>query len=159
MLQFLRATPGAAKVFSFQAYFQGLDAKRGPKPWIFIPRKEQYFDATRALLACFLECAATGVMGLSPSRSRRVWLILDELADLPRVDNLSRLLPQGRKFGASVVLTFQAIGQMRERYGQDGAEALLANANTKLFLHLVDPAMVSAARLASPGVMTDAAAA
>lgn len=140
LLQFLRATPGSAKTFSFQHYFRKLDATHGAKPWIFVPRKEQYFDATRPLLACFLECAATAIMGLSPSSSRRVWLILDELADLPKVDNLSRLLPQGRKFGASVVLTFQAIGQMRERYGQDGAEALLANANTKLFLHLVDPA-------------------
>ena len=108
------------------------------KRQIFVPRQEQYFAATRPLLACFLECAATAILGLSPHPSRRVWLMLDELADLPKVNNLSRLLPQGRKFGASVVLTFQAIGQMHDRYGKDGAEALLANANTKLFLQIVD---------------------
>lgn len=140
LLQYLRASPDQANVFSFREYFSTLDEKRGFRPWIFVPRQEQYFAATRPLLACFLECAATAILGLNPHPSRRVWLMLDELTDLPKVENLSRLLPQGRKFGASVVLTFQAIGQMRDRYGQDGAEALLANANTKLFLQLTDSA-------------------
>jgi DNA helicase HerA-like ATPase len=67
-----------------------------------------------------------------------MWFFLDELADLPRVDNLTRLLPEGRKFGASVVLTFQAIGQMHRRYGRDSAEALLGCCNSKLYLQLID---------------------
>ncbi|TXI85240.1 MAG: DUF87 domain-containing protein, partial [Cupriavidus sp.] len=138
-LKYLRASPHRAKTFSFQEHFAKLDQSAGFRPWIFVPRQEQYFAATRPLLACFLECAATAILGLATHPSRRVWLMLDELADLPKVDNLTRLLPQGRKFGASVVLTFQAIGQMRERYGKDGAEALLANTNTKLFLQLGDP--------------------
>jgi type IV secretory pathway TraG/TraD family ATPase VirD4 len=155
LLQYLRASPNQAKVFSFREYFSTLDEKRGFRPWIFVPRQEQYFAATRPLLACFLECAATAILGLNPHPSRRVWLMLDELADLPKVENLSRLLPQGRKFGASVVLTFQAIGQMRDRYGQDGAEALLANANTKLFLQLADSATRQWASQATGTVETE----
>lgn len=155
VLQFLRGAPNQAKAFSFREYFSTLDEKRGFRPWIFVPRQEQYFAATRPLLACFLECAATAILGLSPHPSRRVWLMLDELADLPKVNNLSRLLPQGRKFGASVVLTFQAIGQMRDRYGPDGAEALLANANTKLFLQLADSATRQWASQATGTVETE----
>jgi type IV secretory pathway TraG/TraD family ATPase VirD4 len=64
--------------------------------------------------------------------------VLDELADLPRVDNLARLLPEGRKFGAAVVLTFQSLGQMRHRYGPQIAEAMLGCCNTKLFLQTID---------------------
>ena len=64
--------------------------------------------------------------------------MLDELADLPRVDNLARLLPEGRKFGAAVVLTFQALGQMRHRYGPQIAESMLGCCNTKLFLQTID---------------------
>jgi len=139
LLQYLRASPSGAKVFSFREHFEAeLNQRVGYRPWIFVPRQEQYFEATRPLLACFLECAATAILGLQPRPDRRVWLMLDELADLPRVDNLTRLLPQGRKFGAAVVLTFQAIGQMHHRYGKDSAEALLANTNTKLFLQLAD---------------------
>src|SRR3546814_18817603 len=78
------------------------------------------------------------MLGLSPSAERRVWFVLDELADLPRVDNLARLLPEGRKFGAAVVLTFQALGQMRHRYGSQIAESMLGCCNTKLFLQTID---------------------
>jgi hypothetical protein len=64
--------------------------------------------------------------------------VLDELADLPRVDNLARLLPEGRKFGAAVILTFQALGQMQYRYGEQIAESMLGCCNTKLFLQIID---------------------
>ena len=139
LLMFLRAEPSEnSPPFSFSSYFKTLDNVSGQKPWIFIPRKEDYFEAIKPLMALWLECASSAGLGLNPSHDRRVWFILDEIADLPRVDNLSRLLPEGRKFGASVVLTFQAIGQMRSRYGNQIAEAMLGNCNTKLFMQLVD---------------------
>jgi Type IV secretion-system coupling protein DNA-binding domain len=92
----------------------------------------------KPLMACWLECAASATLGLNPSPIRRLWFLLDELADLPRVENLTRLLPEGRKFGAATVLTFQSIGQMHNRYGRDSAEAILGCCNTKLYLQLVD---------------------
>lgn len=138
ILQFLRKEPGTGGSFSFRHYFQHLDEIPDPKPWIFVPRKEDYFEAIKPLLACWLDCSATSLMGLEVSTTRRVWMMLDELPDIPRVDQLSRLLPQGRKFGAAVVITFQSIGQMHDRYGREGAEALLGCANTKLFLQTID---------------------
>ncbi len=139
LLMFLRAVPhDGERSFSFARFFTGIDQQEGRKPWIFVPRKEDYFEAMKPLMALWLECAASATLGLPSSDSRRLWFVLDELADLPRVDNLARLLPEGRKFGASVILTFQAIGQMRNRYSREGAEALLGCCNSKLFLQLVD---------------------
>ena len=138
LIQFLRVDDGTAERFAFRDFIAGLDARPGAKPWIFVPRKEDYFEASKPLMACWLECAASAVLGLPPSPERRIWFILDELADLPKVDNLARLLPEGRKFGAAIVLTFQALGQMRNRYGTNIAEAMLACCNTKLFLQTVD---------------------
>jgi hypothetical protein len=138
LIQFLRIDEGKETAFSFRDFLSGLDMHPGPKPWIFVPRKEDYFEASKPLLACWLECAASALLGHSPSAERRLWFILDELADLPRVDNLARLLPEGRKFGAAVILTFQAIGQMRHRYGQDLSESMLGCCNTKLFLQMTD---------------------
>ena len=138
LIQFLRVDDGRAERFAFRDFISSLDARPGAKPWIFVPRKEDYFEASKPLMACWLECAASAVLGLSPSPNRRIWFILDELADLPKVDNLARLLPEGRKFGAAIVLTFQALGQMRNRYGTNIAEAMLACCNTKLFLQTVD---------------------
>lgn len=138
LIQFLRVDDGKSAPFAFRDFIHGLDERSGPKPWIFVPRKEDYFEASKPLLACWLECAASAVLGLPLSADRRIWFILDELADLPRVDNLARLLPEGRKFGAAVVLTFQALGQMRHRYGPQLAESMLGCCNTKLFLQSID---------------------
>lgn len=138
ILQYLRHQPGLGGSFSFRIFFTGLDALPGRKPWIFVQRKEDYFEAMKPLMACWLDCAATSILALEASKARRVWMLLDELPDIPRVDQLLRLLPQGRKFGASVVITFQSIGQMHDRYGREGAEAMLGCANTKLFLQTID---------------------
>lgn len=138
LIQFLRAEDSGGQPFAFRDFIHGLDKRAGAKPWIFVPRKEDYFEASKPLLACWLECAASAVLGLSPSPDRRTWFILDELAELPRVDNLARLLPEGRKFGAAVVLTFQALGQMRHRYGPQIAESMLGCCNTELFLQTID---------------------
>lgn len=138
LIKFLRIDGTGGTPFAFRDFIHGLDGRKGPKPWIFVPRKEDYFEASQPLLACWLECAASAVLGLPPSPDRRIWFVLDELADLPRVDNLARLLPEGRKFGAAVVLTFQAVGQMRHRYGMQIAEAMLGCCNTKLFLQIID---------------------
>ena len=96
LIQFLRAEGSGGKPFAFRDFIHGLDKRTGARPWIFVPRKEDYFEASKPLLACWLECAASAVLGLPPSADRRIWFVLDELADLPRVDNLARLLPEGR---------------------------------------------------------------
>ena len=138
LIQFLKVEDEGEDRFAFRDFIAKLDECEGAKPWIFVPRKEDYFEASKPLMACWLECAASAVLGLTPSPDRRIWFVLDELADLPRVENLARLLPEGRKFGAAIVLTFQALGQMRNRYGVNIAEAMLACCNTKLFLQTVD---------------------
>lgn len=138
LIQFLKAHDKGGERFSFRNYIAGLDKNPGAKPWIFVPRKEDFFEAAKPLMSCWLECAASAVLGLPPSPERRIWFVLDELADLPRVENLARLLPEGRKFGSGIVLTFQALGQMRHRYGDNIAEAMLACCNNKLFLQTVD---------------------
>lgn len=138
LIQFLHAEDDKAKPFAFRTFIEKLDQHPGARPWIFVPRKEDYFEASKPLLGLWLECAASAVLGLRPSEDRRIWFVLDELADLPRVDNLARLLPEGRKFGAAVVLTFQALGQMQHRYGPQIAESMLGCCNTKLFLQTID---------------------
>ncbi len=141
MLMFLRKSPqGGEEAFSISQFFKGIDQHKGRKPWIFVPRQEDFFEAMKPLMALWLEAAASAMLGLPASSTRRVWFLLDELADLPRVENLERLLPQGRKFGACAILSFQTIGQMRGHYGPDGADALLGCCNTKLFLQMSDHA-------------------
>lgn len=50
LLQFLWREPGETGSFSFRDFIKGLDGHEGPKPWIFVPRKEDYFEAMKPLL-------------------------------------------------------------------------------------------------------------
>lgn len=99
-------------VFSFWVHFEVLDQWIGERLWIFVLCQEQYFVVMCFLFACFLECAAIVILGLSLHSLRCIWLMLDELVDLFKVDNFVRLLSFGWKFGVSVVVIFQVLGQM-----------------------------------------------
>ena len=116
----------------------GWTSTKGAKPVDLRSAQGRLFRGVQALARLLARMRGQRGAGSSSSPDRRIWFVLDELADLPRVENLARLLPEGRKFGAAVVLTFQALGQMRHRYGRDIAEAMLACCNTKLFLQIVD---------------------
>src|SRR3546814_14034745 len=70
LIQFLRTEDSGGKPFAFRDFIHGLDKREGPRPWIFVPRQEDYFEASKPLLACWLACAASAVLGLPPSSDR-----------------------------------------------------------------------------------------
>src|SRR3546814_8434523 len=70
LIQFLRTEDSGGKPFAFRDFIHGLDKREGPRPWIFVPRKEDYFEASKPLLACWLECAASAVLGLDRKSTR-----------------------------------------------------------------------------------------
>jgi Type IV secretion-system coupling protein DNA-binding domain len=82
LLQFLVAEPteptepGAAGTFAFRDFIAGLDQHQGAKPWIFVPRKEDYFEAMKPLMACWLECAAFAMIDHKISKNSRKDIIL-----------------------------------------------------------------------------------
>jgi hypothetical protein len=56
LIQFLRVEDSKGTPFAFRDFIHGLDKREGARPWIFVPRKEDYFEASKPLLglcACF----------------------------------------------------------------------------------------------------------
>lgn len=68
---------------------------------------------------------------LQPARRLRV--LLDEAANIAPLRELPRLLSQAAGHGIRVATVWQSLAQMRERHG-DGADTILANSTTKLFM-------------------------
>jgi len=62
---------------------------------------------------------------LSPSRGRRIWLHLDELAQLGKLNRLPELLAVGREKGICTVLGLQSPEQLNQAYGARRAKAML----------------------------------
>ncbi|MCC7144491.1 MAG: type IV secretion system DNA-binding domain-containing protein [Candidatus Eisenbacteria bacterium] len=73
----------------------------------------------------------------SPGTSGRTWFFLDELPQAG-LDDAVELAANARKFGGAIVMGFQDIGQLRERYGKN-AETLVGMAAFKGLLRIDSP--------------------
>lgn len=135
----LKAAPGDGPTVSFDDFYQVLPGIEGAKPWIFLASRKRNFAAARPLLGCWLDCAVAAILDRPTRGAPRAWLVLDELPALPRASGLLTLLPEGRKFGAAVVIAFQAIGQLRDTYGPNAAGTIVGQAGTQLVMRLGDP--------------------
>ena len=139
----LKTAPGEGTRISFDDFYQGLPAIEGTKPWIFLASRKRNFAAARPLLGCWLDCAVAAILDRPISGAPRAWLVLDELPALPRASGLMTLLPEGRKFGAAVVIAFQAIGQLRDTYGQNATGTIVGQTGTQLVMRLGDPELTT----------------
>lgn len=67
------------------------------------------------------------------NKSRRIWVFLDELPQLGKMDHLSPLMEVGRSKGIRVVIGTQDISQLRAIYGQDGTNAWASMIGTSIY--------------------------
>ncbi len=106
--------------------------------WLFLGAPADQQASLKPLLTCWLESAATAVLSLPPSQERRVFVIIDELPTLHRLEAIPRLLAQGRKFGIAGFIGLQNFAQLKEIYGPAGADALAGQCSTWLTLRVPD---------------------
>lgn len=111
--------------------------------WLFVAYKQSQRDAMRPMIACVLDIASRAVLDLPPahgdrSQQRRTWFVLDELPLVGRISSLLTLLTNGSKHGAAVIAGIQTVAQLRETYGQEQAQTILATLGTWLSLRVVD---------------------
>ncbi len=111
--------------------------------WLWIPVRADMMAAMRPLVAAWLGEIVSSVLSLRPDRDRRLWLVLDELAALGRIQSLADALTQGRKFGLCSVGGLQTVAQLRGAYGQHGAQTLLSCFSSQLILRAADPETAS----------------
>ncbi len=126
--------PGAgAETWSLRRWVEGGNG------WLWIPVRADWSTALRPLIAAWIGEMVSAALALPPGRDRRLWLLLDELAALGRVQSLSEALTQGRKFGLCAVAGLQTVAQLRGTYGLQGAQTLLSCFSTQLILRASDP--------------------
>lgn len=124
--------------FSIRAHI--MDDSSG---WLFVAYKQSQLSAMRPLLAAALDIASRAVLDLPPAagdraKQKRTWFVLDELPLIGRITSLVTLLTNGSKHGAAVVAGLQAVSQLRDTYGHDQAQTLLACLGSWLVLRVSD---------------------
>lgn len=91
---------------------------------LFITWREDMQVALMPLVSCWVDVLANAVLSLPADPERRLWLVLDELGGLGRLNSLEASLTRGRKHGLCVVAGLQSTAQLDRLYGREGAVVL-----------------------------------
>lgn len=105
---------------------------------IILQRDARYPELSNAWISGLLGLLASSVgsPSLAESKSRRVWLFLDEFPQLPRMPDFTTFLDVGRSKGVIVVLGAQDIAQIRAIYGRERADSWIGMVGTQIITRL-----------------------
>ncbi|CAJ7575987.1 conjugal transfer protein TrbL [Burkholderia pseudomallei] len=120
--------------FSVRSWVQD----EGGDGWLFVTYRDDQMGLLRGLVASILELGIVEGLSLSENQERGLWFVFDEVDSLGKVSSLRGGLTKLRKYGGRCVLGLQTVSQLRETYGRDEAQTLLANLSTKLILRAGD---------------------
>lgn len=106
--------------------------------WLWLPYSQASGKTYEPLRRMWIDIAARRVLEGREDPNRRVWLVLDEIHQQGQLEVLSHVTAMGRKFGLAHVLGIHSISQLREIYGHDGAQSVLATTGNQLILRAAD---------------------
>jgi len=108
------------------------------KGWIFLTSKPTMRERLRPLLSLWLDLLVLRLMNDGNQATKPVWFVLDELASLQRLPQLTTAITENRKAHNPMVLGFQGKAQLEALYGHI-AEVILSQPVTKIFLKTSEP--------------------
>jgi Type IV secretion-system coupling protein DNA-binding domain len=91
---------------------------------LYVTWREDMQIALMPLISTWTDILCNAVLSLPADRDRRIWLILDELGALGRLNSLESALTRGRKHGLCVVAGLQSTAQLDRTYGRESAIVL-----------------------------------
>jgi type IV conjugative transfer system coupling protein TraD len=107
--------------------------------WLFISSSAEMQSTLSPLVSLWIDLVAVGILSLSPhQKDRRTWLAIDELATLSQLPSLLKLLKEGRKYGAAVMVGNLSMSDLAAIYGKDTAESLAGGCNTTVVFKTTD---------------------
>lgn len=95
---------------------------------LFITWREDMRAAQRPLVATWIDTICATILSISDDAqhlSRRLWLFLDELESLGKLESFVPAATKGRKHGLRMAASIQDWAQLDETYGKDAAKTLL----------------------------------
>ncbi len=88
---------------------------------LYITWREDMQSALLPLIASWVDLLCNAVLSLPAALDRRLWLLLDELGALGRLNSLESALTRGRKHGLCVLAGLQSTAQLDRSYGRESA--------------------------------------
>ena len=150
----VRLTLVSQPAIRFFEFFSNKNAKFSIRDFIrreddaclFLVSNSTKHETVKPFISAWLEIALAEVMDMPPVQDTRLFLILDELASLPRIKALDIAFSEARKFGVCSVVGIQNLAQSDETNGENITKTYVANLQTKGIFRTEEEA--SAKRLA-----------
>jgi Type IV secretory pathway, VirD4 components len=105
--------------FSFREWL--LENKEFKSNTLILQGSKRFETLSKMYIKCIIDCLKGVIdspeMG-NDSKKNRVWLFLDELPQLGKIESISTFLEIGRSRGVRVVIGVQDIAQLEEIYGE-----------------------------------------
>jgi hypothetical protein len=73
-------------------------------------------------------------------KGRNLYVVLDELHALPKIESFHTFLNMARDLGGKVIAATQSVAQLYDKYGEQEAKAIISAFNTRIFLRTTDEA-------------------
>ena len=106
--------------------------------FLFLTSRADMHATLRPLISAWMDIAIKTLLSRPRSMDRITWFIIDEVAALHRLPSLEEGLKEGRQFGACYALGVQVQSQLREIYGQDGAQTISGLCRNRVVLGASD---------------------
>jgi type IV secretory pathway TraG/TraD family ATPase VirD4 len=106
--------------------------------WIFITSLPAEREALRPLQSVWIDMLVLRLLNEPKPGQKRVWFVLDELASLQRLPQLTTALTENRKSNNPLILGFQGKAQLEVIYGHL-AEVMLSQPSTSIYLKTKEP--------------------
>lgn len=91
---------------------------------LFLSWREDMQTALMPLISTWVDVLCNAVLSLPPNRNRRIWLVVDEMGALGRLNSLQGALTRSRKHGLRIVGGLQSTAQLDSIYGREAAIVL-----------------------------------
>jgi hypothetical protein len=111
---------------------------RSDSKLLIIGGTPQRADLARATANIVIEIIINEILSLPDDPNRRIWLFLDELATLGKLDVLLNAFSLGRSKGLCVVAGIQDIGKIEHIYGHNLAKSITNTFSTMVVLRCSD---------------------
>lgn len=128
----------ARRLFSMKDWVR---KDRVRKPALFLVGNGEFEGLSKDLNSTLISIAKKLICSSSfpDSNDRKIWIVLDEFAQLKKMDAVAALIAVGRSKGVRVILGVQAQDQIYDTYGSDTGKAILAMGGTVVCMGAIGP--------------------
>jgi len=109
------------------------------KRCVFIVSGGDLKETLAPLISAWFDIYCRSVLSLNESRDRRIFMILDEIASLPKIESVIDYANEARKFGGCGIYSVTSVEELYRIYGKSRAKTLIGMCGTKITYRCDEP--------------------